>query len=272
MSIKRPAAAIPPTPPNVRRGNAFIGGAALLVLAVTVFFLLTLDPLPTWTRLQSGFERSGLPLLRGFVNPNWDVFPLARNAMIETVFMAVIGTTIGAILAFPMAFLAANNLLGNRLFAFPGKTFLVGIRTFPEILFAIILVAATGPGPIAGILAMGINSVGFLGKVFSDVVEGIDAGPSEAIRAAGGNGLHVFFFSVVPQVLPEFASYVLYRFEINLRAASVLGLVGAGGIGAVLIQRLQFRRWTEISMIMIVIVVVIIVVDTLSSRVRRRLV
>ena len=272
MARRTPAPVIPTAPASVRRGNAIIAGAALVVLAITVFFLLTLDPLPTWQRLQSGIERSGLPLLRGFINPNWEVFPLARNAMIETVFMAVIGTAIGGVLAFPMAFLAANNLLGSRLLAFPGKTVLVGIRTFPEILFAIILVAAMGPGPIAGILAMGINSVGFLGKVFSDVVEGIDGGPSEAIRAAGGNGLHVFFYSVVPQVLPEFASYLLYRFEINLRAASVLGLVGAGGIGAILIQRLQFRRWTEISMIMIVIVVVIIVVDTLSSRVRRRLV
>lgn len=272
MATRTGGIEIPPTPPHARRTSLLIGAAGLLVLALVVFFLATLDPLPTWTRLQQGWERSALPLLRGFVNPNWGVYELARDAMIQTVFMAVIGTAIGGLLAFPMAFLAANNLLGNRLLAFPGKAFLVGIRTFPEILFAIILVAATGPGPVAGILAMGINSVGFLGKVFSDVVEGIDPGPSEAIRAAGGTGVQVFFYSVVPQVIPEFASYILYRFEINLRAASVLGLVGAGGIGAVLIQRLQFRRWDEISMIMMVIVVVIIVVDFLSSSLRRRIV
>jgi phosphonate transport system permease protein len=263
--------AIPPTPAGVRRTHTLVALLTVGMVALIAYFLVTMN-LPTWTRVTSGFERNAVPLLRGFVNPNWGVFDLASRAMLETVFMAVIGTVIGGLLAFPMAFLAANNLLGSRLLAFPGKTVLVAIRTFPEILFAIIFVAAMGPGPIAGILAMGINSVGFLGKVFSDVVEGIDGGPSEAIRAAGGNGLHVFFFSVVPQVLPEFASYLLYRFEINLRAASVLGLVGAGGIGAPLIQRLQFRRWDEISMIMIVIVVTIIVVDTLSSSVRRRLV
>jgi phosphonate transport system permease protein len=264
-------AVIPPTPPDVRRTNLLLGAVVVLVLALVVIALLTLN-LPTWNRVLGGLQRNGMPLLRGFVNPQWGIFDLASRAMLETVFMAVIGTAVGAVLAFPMAFLAANNLLGSRLLAFPGKTFLVAIRTFPEILFAIIFVAAMGPGPVAGILAMGVNSVGFLGKIFSDVVEGIDPGPSEAIRAAGGNDLHVFFYSVVPQVLPEFASYVLYRFEINLRAASILGLVGAGGIGAPLIQRLQFRRWDEISMIMIVIVVVIIVVDTLSSSVRRRLV
>jgi len=264
-------ALIPPTPTAIRRGRLLMAGAVVGLLALLLYFLATMN-FPTWSRVTIGFERNAIPLLRGFVNPNWGVFDLASRAMLETVFMAVIGTVIGGLLAFPMAFFAANNLLGSRWLAFPGKTFLVGIRTFPEILFAIIFVAAMGPGPIAGILAMGINSIGFLGKIFSDVVEGIDSGPSEAIRAAGGNGLHVFFFSVVPQVLPEFASYLLYRFEINLRAASVLGLVGAGGIGAPLIQRLQFRRWDEISMIMMVIIVVIIVVDALSSSVRRRLV
>ena len=264
-------AVIPPMPAQLRRSRWLLLGVTVLMTALMVFFLLTMN-LPTLERVTTGLARNAMPLLRGFVNPNWGVFELASLAMLETVFMAVIGTAIGGLLAFPMAFLAANNLLGSRLLAFPGKTFLVGIRTFPEILFAIIFVAAMGPGPVAGILAMGINSIGFLGKIFSDVVEGIDSGPSEAIRAAGGNGLHVFFYSVVPQVLPEFASYLLYRFEINLRAASILGLVGAGGIGAPLIQRLQFRRWDEISLIMIVIVVVIIVVDTLSSSVRRRLV
>jgi len=261
----------PPVPAQMRRNQLLILAIAAAVLGLLIFFIYTMN-FPTLSRIQTGFERNAIPLLRGFINPNWGVFDLASRAMLETVFMAVIGTVIGGILAFPMAFFAANNLLGNRLLAFPGKTVLVAIRTFPEILFAIIFVAAMGPGPIAGILAMGINSIGFLGKVFSDVVEGIESGPSEAIRAAGGNQLHVFIFSVLPQVVPEFASYLLYRFEINLRAASVLGLVGAGGIGAPLIQRLQFRRWDEISMIMMVIVVVIIVVDTLSSSVRRRLV
>jgi len=262
---------LPPTPGHVLRTRWLLALGVVALAALAVLAVVTMN-LPTWARVQTGLERNLVPLLRGIVNPSWGVFELAATSMLETMYMAVIGTTIGGVLAFPLAFLAAGNLLGRPRFALPGKALLVGVRTFPEILLAIIFVAAAGPGPTAGIMAMGIHSIGFLGKIFSDVIEGIDPGPNEAIRAAGGNALHVFLFSVVPQVLPEFASNLLYRFEINLRSAAVLGLVGAGGIGLPLIQRLQFRRWDEVSMFLIVIVTFIIVVDTLSSSVRRRLV
>ncbi len=262
---------IPPTPPRVLRNQRMRMGLVALLLALIVFTLVTLD-LPTWARVQRGLQNNLVPLLRGFVQPSWETAPLALSAMAETFFMAVIGTMIGGALAFPLSFLAAGNLLGGVGGAAPGKAVLVAIRTFPEILLAIIFVAAAGPGPTAGIMAMGIHSVGFLGKIFADVIEGIDPGPNEAIVAAGGNRLEVFLYSVVPQVLPEFLSNLLYRFEINLRAATVLGLVGAGGIGLPLIQRISFRRWEQVSMILLVIIVVVIAVDTVSSRIRRRLV
>lgn len=262
---------IPEPPAHVRRGAYLRGALVVAIVAVAILCIVTLD-LPTWERVLRGIRTNFLPLARGFVQPHLGTFELAVNAMLETLYMAVIGTAIGGILAFPLSFLAAQNLLGGAAWAAPGKTLLVAVRTFPEILLAIIFVASTGPGPTAGIMAMGIHSIGFLGKIFADVIEGIDAGPNEAIQAAGGNRLHVFLYSVVPQVLPEFASYLLYRFEINLRAAAVLGLVGAGGIGLPLIQRISFRRWEQVSMLLIVIVVVIITVDAISSRIRRRLV
>ncbi len=266
-----PAAQVPTAPPQVRRANLARAGLVVTIVVLAVVTVITLD-LPSLERVARGLRNNAVPLLRGFVQPRWEIAPLAFSSMAETFFMAVIGTTIGAILAFPLSFLAAGNLLGGTRFAVPGKTLLVAIRTFPEILLAIIFVAATGPGPTAGIMAMGIHSIGFLGKIFADVIEGIDPGPNEAIRAAGGGALQVFVWSVVPQVLPEFASNVLYRFEINLRAATVLGLVGAGGIGLPLIQRLQFRRWEEVSMLLIVIIAFVIIVDALSGRIRRRLV
>lgn len=266
-----PTSQIPDAPAHVRRGAYVRGALVLAIVGMAILSLVTLD-LPTWERIFRGIRTNFLPLARGFVQPDLGTFELAKNAMLETVYMAVIGTAIGGILAFPLSFLAAQNLLGGTVWAAPGKTLLVAVRTFPEILLAIIFVASTGPGPTAGIMAMGLHSIGFLGKIFADVIEGIDPGPNEAIQATGGNRLHVFLYSVVPQVLPEFASYVLYRFEINLRAAAVLGLVGAGGIGLPLIQRISFRRWDEVSMLLIVIVTVIIVVDAVSSRVRRRLV
>ena len=262
---------VPRPPAHVRRNLALRYLLFAALLGFGVLTLVTLD-LPSFPRVLRGLRNNLVPLLRGFVQPDWETAPLAFSAMLETFFMAVIGTTIGGLLAFPLSFLAAGNLLGGTRFAAPGKVLLVAVRTFPEILLAIIFVAATGPGPTAGIMAMGIHSIGFLGKIFADVIEGIDPGPNEAIRATGGSALHVFLYSVVPQVLPEFASNLLYRFEINLRAATVLGLVGAGGIGLPLIQRIQFRRWDEVSMILLVIVAVVIVVDTGSSFVRRRLV
>ena len=264
LTVPRPPAA------QVRNRYLLLGGATLSVVLLVVV-LITMN-LPTWDRVMLGLRRTLPPLWRGFTHPDLELFPLAFGAMMETFYMAVIGTLLGGALAFALSFLAARNLLGGTARAMPGKALLVAIRTFPEILLAIIFVAAAGPGPTAGIMAMGIHSIGFLGKIFSDVIEGIDPGPLEAISAAGGNQVQVFFYAVVPQVLPEFASNLLYRFEINLRAATILGLVGAGGIGGPLLQRLSFRRWDEISMILIVIIGFIIVVDAISSRVRRGLV
>ena len=261
-----------PRPPAAQRRNRYLLlGGAFLSVALLFVVLFTMN-LPTWERVKLGLTRTLPPLWRGFSNPDFELFPLAFGAMMETFYMAVLGTLLGGVLAFALSFLAARNLLGGTARAMPGKALLVAVRTFPEILLAIIFVAAAGPGPTAGIMAMGIHSIGFLGKIFSDVIEGIDAGPLEAISAAGGNQVQVFFFAVVPQVPPEFASNLLYRFEINLRAATVLGMVGAGGIGLPLIQRLQFRRWDEVSMLLLVIVGVIIVVDAVSSRIRSRLV
>lgn len=246
-----------------------LGGAALIALFVIA--LVTMG-LPTWSRFMSGLQRNFLPLMRGLVRPDSDLFGLAWTAMVETSFMALIGTALGAVLAFPLSFFAAGNLLGGTRWALPGKWVLVAVRTFPELVLAIIFVAAAGPGPTAGIMALGIHSVGYLGKIFSDVIEGIDQGPMEAIRASGGNQLHTFLYAVVPQVLPEFSSQVMYRFEINLRAATIMGMVGAGGIGLPLLQRLQFRRWDEVSTLLLVIVAFIVVVDAVSSRIRSKLV
>ena len=262
---------IPTPPPSVRRNRILLNLGVVLLIVLFVLAIVTMD-LPTWSRFLSGLQRNLLPLLRGLVNPDTEVFNLAWTSMLETFYMAVLGTVLGALLAFPLSFLAAGNLLGGTRWAMPGKALLVAVRTFPEILLAVIFVAAVGLGPTAGIMAMGLHSIGYLGKIFSDVIEGIDAGPMEAIRASGGNSLQVFLYAVVPQVLPEFMSNTLYRFEINLRSATILGLVGAGGIGLPLTQRLQFRRWDEVSMLLIVIVVFIIVVDAVSSRIRRNMV
>jgi len=261
---------VPPRPAVQRRNARLRLGAAVGLALLAVVTLATLD-LPSVDRVVTGITTNVPPIVGGFLTPEWSLLPRAVAVMFETLFMAILGTIVGGLFAFPISFLASGNLMPSPVLAYPGKVVLVAVRTFPEILLAIIFVAATGPGPTAGIMAMGIHSIGFLGKIFGDVVEGIDPGPNEAIRAAGGNGLHVFLWSVTPQVLPEFASNLLFRFEINLRAATVLGLVGAGGIGLILQQRLQFRLWGEVTILLLVIVAFVIIVDSLSARLRRSL-
>ncbi|MCJ2544160.1 phosphonate ABC transporter, permease protein PhnE [Thermostichus vulcanus] len=261
---------IPDPPAQVRwaRRVLWMIGLTLLVLMALCLLNISVD----WNRVASGLQRNLTPLLRGFSRPSGAVFNLAVQRMFESFNMAVVGTTIGGILSFPLSFLASSSLLGSGRLAIPGKAFLAGIRTFPELLLGIIFVSSFGPGQLAGIMAVGINSIGFLGKVFADIIEGIDPGPSEALLATGASPLHVFRYAVIPQVLPEFLSTVLYRFEVNLRSSATLGLVGAGGVGVLLVQRIQFRRWEEISTILLVIVAFVIVVDTLSSFLRKKLV
>jgi len=153
-----------------------------------------------------------------------------------------------------------------------GKQVLNAIRTFPEIILAIFFVAAYGPGPLAGLMAVGLHSVGMLGKLYADIIENIDKGPVEALTSTGSNSLEVLWYAVLPQVFPEFVATSLYRFEINMRAAATLGLVGAGGIGVLLLQALQFRRWAVVGMAMIVIIVVVTIIDYSSAYVRKRIV
>ena len=147
------------------------------------------------------------------------------------------------------------------------------IRAFPELILAIaIFIPIAGFGPVAGALAIGIHSAGTLGKLTAEAIEGIDDGPVEAARAAGAGGLQVQRWGVLPQVLPELVGFWLYRFEINIRAGAVLGVVGAGGIGFLLQQTIAFSRWPLAGTAILVVIVATIIVDTISGGIRRRII
>lgn len=196
----------------------------------------------------------------------------AIEAMGETLAIALIGTTIGALAAVPVAFLAARNVVVYRAAAAVGRQVSNAIRAFPELVLGVFFVASYGPGAAAGALAIGVHSIGMLARLYADVIENVDPGPAEALFAAGATKLQVFRFAVLPQVLPEFVATALYRFEINLRSANVLGLVGAGGIGVLLQQALTLRRWSVVGACLVVIIAVVTLVDVASARLRRRLV
>ncbi|MEE9299137.1 MAG: phosphonate ABC transporter, permease protein PhnE [Acidimicrobiia bacterium] len=195
----------------------------------------------------------------------------ALPKVMESFFIAWIGTMIGAFFSFPLAFLAAKNISPGAINNVV-RQLLNAIRAVPELLVAMVLIPVTGLGAWTGTLALGIHSIGTLGKLSSEVIEGIDPGPVEAVAAVGGGPVARMRFAVVPQVMPNILAYWLYRFEINIRASAVLGVVGAGGIGAELVAQLQFRDFARAGTVLFLTVVAVLAVDTISARVRRRII
>ena len=192
--------------------------------------------------------------------------------LFQTSQMAALATLGGAAVAFALCFPAAANLAPNRGVYVVCRRGLELFRTVPDIVYALILVWAVGVGPLAGIVAILLHTVGALGKLFAEVVENADMRPLEGIRAAGGSWAQGVRYAILPQVLPNFVSYVLLRFEVNVRGATVIGFVGAGGIGQELYTVISFNYYQEISAILVLIVLSVSAIDLVSERVRMRVV
>lgn len=215
-------------------------------------------------------------MIEGLLNPDFDYLTNMTidglpYAILETLAIAIAGTFISGILAIPFSIFAAQNIVGIKT-ARVGKFIITMIRTFPELILALIFIAIVGPGAPAGILALGIHSIGMLGKLYSEAIESMDIGVKEAIESVGGNKLEVLFRAILPQIAPEFMSYTLFRFEINMRAASTLGLVGAGGIGAPLLFAIRSRAWDRTFTIVILLVITVTIIDFISGKIRKQLV
>jgi len=191
--------------------------------------------------------------------------------LFETLLIAYLATLIGGVIAFAVCFAASSNMAPNSKVRFVVRRGLELLRTVPEIVFALLFVIAFGLGPMAGVLALMLHTTGALGKLFSEVVENIDMRPVEGIRASGGSGFQVIRFAVLPQVAANFASYGLLRFEINVRGASVMGFVGAGGIGQELITSIRQFYYSDVSAILLLIIVTIVIIDLITQRIRHTL-
>lgn len=186
------------------------------------------------------------------------------RGLLETFAIAVVGTFIAAIICIPLAFLGANNMVKLRPVSGVSKFILSVIRVFPEIVMALIFIKAVGPGSFSGVLALGIHSVGMLGKLLAEDIESLDFSAVESLKASGANKIKTLVFAVIPQIMPAFLSLILYRFELNLRSASILGLIGAGGIGTPLIFAIQTRSWDRVGIILIGLVLMVAIVDLIS--------
>ncbi len=190
----------------------------------------------------------------------------------ETLLMAYLGTLLGATAAFVLCFLASQNLTKSKGVVFFTRRLMEFCRTVPELVFALIFVVAFSLGPLPGILALAIHTAGALGKLFAEVVENIDMKPVDGVVATGGNWFHKIRFAVLPQVASNFASYALLRFEINVRGASVLGFVGAGGIGQTLLEVIRKFYYADVSALLVMIIATVMIIDAVTERIRHKLI
>jgi phosphonate transport system permease protein len=258
------------SPPDMQLTTQRYKRIATWLLIIIVLVLCSIQTKVTPYQLIVGLPQMG-SLLQEMIPPDWSYVPTIWGPMLETIQIAIVGTTLGGIIAVPVALLCAYNIMPNKLVSIPMRIVLNLVRTVPDLLFASIFVAIFGIGPFAGMLALVFFSFGIIAKLTFEAIEAIDPGPLEAMTAVGASRMQVIIFGVVPQALPYFISYFLYTFEVNIRAASVLGLVGAGGIGLLLDRSLGLFRYDRASMIILLTLVIVLVIDYGSTRIRRKL-
>lgn len=246
-------------------GRASLG---LAVLAIYGWFLVA-------TEVSLSRFLRGLPWMADFVRrmvpPDLSILGSAIVGALQTLQIAVVGTTVAALVALPLGFLSARNVAPASLF-YPARAVLNFFRSIDTMVYALFFVAAVGLGPFPGVLAVVTYTAMTLAKLYSEAIEGIEPGPVEAITATGANRFQVLRFGIFPQVVPLFASYILYRLETNIRAATILGFVGAGGIGFYIQTYLRMINYPAASAVLLVLVVMVMGVDFASSRLRARIV
>lgn len=246
----------------------------LVVLLLLAIYIWSFSGLPT-IELKETSVKVVSAIIAGILSPDWGYVydpggeDLLRG-LLDTVAIAVLGTCIAGILSIPFALMASNKITKSKILVVSNKFILSFIRVFPDIVLALLFIKAVGPGAFAGVLALGIGAIGMLGKLISESIENIDLRAREALIATGANPIKTFMFAVVPQVLPNYFSFVMYRLEVNMRAATVLGVIGAGGIGTPLIFALSVRDWERVGMILLGIIIMVMLVDFLSSKIRSR--
>jgi phosphonate transport system permease protein len=238
------------------------------IVAVAVFSFGTLDI--TWVYLLDAHVQAADLLVR-MVPPDWSTFEVVIDKLIETIHIATLGTAATVLIAFPVAILAARNTTPNHVTWFIGRFILVASRSVNTVVWALFFVAIFGPGPVAGIWAIAARSIGFMGKLTAEAIEEIDEGTVEAIEATGASRLQVLWIGILPQVLPVIYGTIVYRWDINIRESTVLGFVGAGGIGILLNSSINLFQWQAVSVMLLAIFAVVVVSEFVSATVRQRI-
>ena len=253
-------------PPTGKRLKAFFT-LAILVGLLALAFNQTNFNLESLTSGTADFFRFFTRLV-----PDWTALPQIWPKLIQTIQIAYVATIVGSLIAMPLIFLASSNTSVNAPILWIARTLLTILRSIPDLLWAALFVAVFGLGALPGVIALTFFSIGVLAKLGSETVEAIDPGPLEALRAAGAGRNRTILFAVVPQVAATMVSYILYVFEINVRASVVIGLVGAGGIGQLLLTYLNFFDYPGMAALIIVIFAVVLIIDGFSVWARSKLI
>ncbi|MDR0292797.1 MAG: phosphonate ABC transporter, permease protein PhnE [Oscillospiraceae bacterium] len=227
----------------------------------------------------SGTDSRGLLIARGIllglVRPNKELLlNMTKQGvaylLLETVCIAYLGTLVGAIIAIPLAFLSSAKIVPKPVVVL-GRAVTMAVRTIPAFVYGLMFIRVTGPGAFAGLLTMSMCSVGMVSKMYIEFIDDLDKKIFESLDACGCTAFQKIRYGIIPQLIPDFISTIIYRFDMNLRDATVLGLVGAGGIGAPLIFAMGAYRWSEVGAILIGLIVLILIIEFFSSRIRRKL-
>jgi phosphonate transport system permease protein len=240
-----------------------VAGIMVLIAAYALF------------RLEFSFARLGTGILQlgtflGLMippSPGTQLVALTK-ALAETVAIAFLGTLLAAVIAFPLGFLGARNTMANTIIRFTSRRFSDTIRGVDTLIWALIWINVVGLGPFAGVLAIMTSDIGSFAKLFSEAIEAIDRKAGEGVVSTGGSKLHAIRFGIVPQVMPVLISQVLYYFESNTRSATIIGIVGAGGIGLYLAEMIRTYEWDNVAFIILMILVTVAAIDFISSRLR----
>lgn len=237
-----------------------------VLLAIGIFALLRLDF--SLARLGTGIVQLGT-FLGLMVPPSpGNQLPALAKALAETVAIAFLGTILAAIIAFPIGFLAARNTMANAVVRFMTRRFSDSVRGVDTLIWALIWINVVGLGPFAGVLAIMTSDIGAFSKLFSEAIEAIDRKQSDGVVSCGGSKLHSIRFGIVPQVMPVLLSQVLYYIESNTRSATIIGIVGAGGIGLYLAEMIRTYEWDKVAFIILMVLVTVTAIDYLSTRLR----
>lgn len=247
----------------------------LISFAIFVFLIVWSSKSVQYNGLHEGGIKIAKNIFTGIFQPDLGLLLNFTKQgvpylLLETVSIAFLGTIIGAILAIPLAFMSSSNIVPKWM-SYIGAFTIAAIRTFPPLVYGLMFIRVAGPGPFTGVLTLSVVSIGMIAKLYIEAIEDLDKGIIEALDASGCNTFQKIRYGVIPQLTTNFLSTIIYRFEINIKNASVLGLVGAGGIGAPLIFAMSAYRWNEVGAILLGLMIIVVVIENFSSQIRNKL-